>query len=123
MNATLQVMRAVPELQSSLTSFQPSSSTSEGNPQLTRALRDMYSGLRSSADAFTPIAFLSALRQAVPQFGEMARVGKSGMGGYAQQDAEECFTQISHALQSVPGRGETGKRFIEQYLMAEMRRE
>ena len=123
MNATLQVMRAIPELQSSLTSFQRSSSTPEGNPHLTQALRDMYSGLRSSVEPFTPLSFVSALRQAVPQFGELARVGKGGMGGYAQQDAEECFTQISHALQSIPGRGETRKTFIEQFLMAEMRRE
>ncbi|KAL5520259.1 hypothetical protein ACEPAG_9472 [Sanghuangporus baumii] len=123
MNATLQVVRAIPELQSSLSSFQPTTSTSEGNPMLTVALRDMYASLRTSVDAFTPLSFLSALRQAVPQFGELARVGKSGMGGYAQQDAEECFTQICHALNAIPGTGDSRKRFVEQYMMAEMCRE
>ncbi|KAL5479043.1 UBP6 [Sanghuangporus weigelae] len=123
MNATLQVMRAIPELQKSLSSFQPTSSTSEGNPLLTVALRDMYGSLRTSVDAFTPLSFLSALRQAVPQFGELARVGKSGMGGYAQQDAEECFTQICHALNAISGTGDSRKRFVEQYMMAEMCRE
>ncbi|EJD05216.1 cysteine proteinase [Fomitiporia mediterranea MF3/22] len=123
MNATLQVLRAVPELQTALTSFRPSSSTSEGNSSLTRALSDMYASLRTSVDPFTPLSFLSVLRQAVPQFGELARVGKGGMGGYAQQDAEEYFTQISHALQAIPGTGDSRKRFVEQYMMAEMRRE
>ena len=123
MNATLQVMRAIPELQDSLSSFRPASSTSEGNSALTASLRDMYAGLRTSLEPFTPISFLSALRQAVPQFGELARVGKSGMGGYAQQDAEECFTQISHALNAVPGTGDSRKGFVEQYMMAEMSRE
>ncbi|KAL5525365.1 UBP6 [Sanghuangporus sanghuang] len=123
MNATLQVMRALPELQNSLSSFQSTPLTSEGNPMLTVALRDMYASLRTSVDAFTPLSFLSALRQAVPQFGELARVGKSGMGGYAQQDAEECFTQICHALNAIPGAGDSRKQFVEQYMMAEMRRE
>ncbi|OCB92222.1 cysteine proteinase [Sanghuangporus baumii] len=123
MNATLQVMRALPELQNSLSSFQSTPLTSEGNPMLTVALRDMYASLRTSVDAFTPLSFLSALRQAVPQFGELARVGKSGMGGYAQQDAEECFTQICYALNAIPGAGDSRKQFVEQYMMAEMRRE
>ncbi|KAH8105719.1 cysteine proteinase [Phellopilus nigrolimitatus] len=127
MNATLQVMRAVPELQSALGTYTPSSSTGDGNSALTRALRDMYAGLRTTAGAFTPMGFLSALRQAVPQFGELARVGKSGTGGYAQQDAEECWTQIFNALKAVPGNEQDGiaarKKFIDQYMMGEMRRE
>lgn len=122
MNASLQVIRAIPELQTALSSFRPTASTSSGNPDLTYAMANMYSNLRLTAGAFTPLAFLSALRQAFPQFGEMARVGKA-RGGYAQQDAEECYAQILQALQSIPGIGGPRKRFVEQYMTGEMQRE
>lgn len=92
-----------------------------------------------------PLSFLSALRVAVPQFGEVdrSRAAKSGMGGmaaYAQQDAEECWGALTNALKDVPGlegaeseqamnqvetegASPARKKFIEQFLMAEMRRQ
>lgn len=89
-----------------------------------------------------PLQFLSALRTAVPQFGEVdrGRGGKPGMAGYAQQDAEECWGALTNALKDVPGLegaeselaqnqteaegpSSTGKKFIDQFLNAEMRRE
>lgn len=63
------------------------------------------------------------------------------MGSYAQQDAEECYSQIISTLRNVPGltagpddtlvaggaagdpTATPGKKFVEQYLMGEMRRE
>ncbi|KAG5726473.1 Ubiquitin carboxyl-terminal hydrolase 6, partial [Termitomyces sp. T112] len=70
-----------------------------------------------------------------PQFAEVDRSGKLG-GAYAQQDAEECFGQIINTLRNVPGLDGDGsssgtspqatadtKKFVEQYLMGEMRRE
>ena len=46
----------------------------------------------------------------------------------SHSDAEECWTQITNALKEVPGlpgtSGEnTSKKFVEQYMMGEMRRE
>lgn len=163
MNATVQTMRAIPELHTALASYQPGSSSAsgalggglDGSPLLTRSMRDMYAAMKSTMDPFTPIAFLSTLRQVVPQFGEMARESKNGPGGYAQQgtcfewnrvichvltkhwtiDAEECWVQITNALNALPGLPDaeeetdmptaiqSRKKFVEQYMMGEMRRE
>lgn len=90
-------------------------------------MKDMYASLRTTVGSFTPLAFLNVLRQAFPQFGERARVGKGGMGGYAQQDAEECYVQILNALRALPapeqGEGAPRGQFIERYMAGEMRRE
>ena len=112
MNATLQAMRAIPELSTALTIYQPSSSNSlppnpsgpTGSPVLVRQLRDLYSSMRSSSESFTPLSFLVALRQVVPQFDERTPAGPQGFGGgYAQQDAEECWVQVTNALNALPG--------------------
>ncbi|KAG2130373.1 hypothetical protein DEU56DRAFT_815676 [Suillus clintonianus] len=121
MNATVQAMRAIPELQTAL-------STSPHLDVLPRSLRDLYNNMSRTTEGYIPTAFLSVLRQAVPQFGEIDRSGKSGVG-YAQQDAEECWTQLANGLKEVPGIDATGntvtggRRFVDQFMMAEMRRE
>ena len=84
MNATMQVMRSIPELQTALSSFTPALAQGEGNASLTAALRDMYGNMSKTTESYTPAGFVRALRLAVPQFGEMTSVGKS-MSGYAQQ--------------------------------------
>lgn len=44
-------------------------------------------------------------------------------------DAEECYGQVLNSLRNVPGIGPNGpgnvdgKKFVDQYLMGEMRRE
>ncbi|THG95150.1 hypothetical protein EW026_g6448 [Hermanssonia centrifuga] len=124
MNATVQAMRAMPELQTAL------QATPTGLPG---ALNGLYTSMSKTTEAVTPMSFLTSLRQAFPQFAEMARSsgGMKGLtGGYAQQDAEECWTQMTNALKDVPGLpGPSGsgpaasKKFIEQYMSGEMRRE
>ncbi|KAG2078471.1 cysteine proteinase [Suillus decipiens] len=125
MNATVQAMRAIPELQTAL-------STSPHLDVLPRALRDLYSNMSRTTEGYIPTTFLTVLRQVVPQFGEVDRSGKNGIlgpAGYAQQDAEECWTQLANGLKEVPGidiTGNTvsgGRRFVDQFMMAEMRRE
>ena len=80
-----------------------------------------------TTETVVPYAFLSTLRQVNPQFAEQDRRGSGITRGYAQQDAEECYSQILNSLRTVdvptgtPGQA-TGK-FIEQYLMAVVRRE
>jgi hypothetical protein len=63
--------------------------TSDRSPHLDvlpRALRDLYSNMSRTTEGYIPNAFLTVLRQVVPQFGEIDRSGKNGMlGGYAQQ--------------------------------------
>ena len=43
-------------------------------------------------------------------------------------DADECWTQILHALKDVPGidaagSSVSGKKFVDQFMVGEMRRE
>ena len=91
MNATLQTMRAIPELHASLAKYSSvSSGSNEGHHELTKALGSTYAAMRGSTEPFTPMAFLAVLRQAVPQFNERDRSGKSMLTGYAQQGASYC---------------------------------
>jgi ubiquitin carboxyl-terminal hydrolase 14 len=143
MNATVQALRAIPELQTALARAPAT------GPGLAPALRDLYAGMARTTEPALPLAFLQALRAAAPQFAEVdrARAGKdlrSGAGpsgglsgaaammgiggGFAQQDAEEAWGAITAALKDVPGEplpagasGPTG--FIDQFMRVEMRRE
>ncbi|KAI0744597.1 cysteine proteinase [Earliella scabrosa] len=123
MNATLQAMRAIPELQTALHSSPP--------PGLPTALRNLYANMANTTESVTPSAFLAALRHAFPQFAEQSRA--TGMkalmgGGYAQQDAEECWVQLTNALKEVQGLpgpssgSSSGAKFVEQYMTGELRR-
>ncbi|KAG6812904.1 hypothetical protein H0H92_015456 [Tricholoma furcatifolium] len=100
MNASVQALRAIPELQVALTAPSLQSAT-----PLPASLRDLYANMSRTTDTITPITFLQTLRQVNPQFAEMDRGEKRpGMAaGYAQQDAEECFGQIITTLRNVPG--------------------
>ncbi|KAF9481605.1 ubiquitin carboxyl-terminal hydrolase 6 [Pholiota conissans] len=137
MNATVQALRAVPELQVALSAPSLQSTT-----PLPGALRDLYSNMSKTTDSITPVKFLQVLREVNPQFAEMdrreAKANDFMMGrqGYAQQDAEECYGAIVNTLRNVPGLDASGKsvstgaeasigskHFVEQYMMGEMRRE
>ncbi|KAH9886741.1 hypothetical protein C8Q73DRAFT_715186 [Cubamyces lactineus] len=123
MNATLQAMRAIPELQVALQNSTPSG--------LPMALRNLYTNMAKTTESVTPSAFVAALRHAFPQFAEQMRPG-AGIkallgGGYAQQDAEECWVQLTQSLKEVPGlAGPSGSsasaKFVDQYMTGEMRR-
>jgi ubiquitin carboxyl-terminal hydrolase 14 len=123
MNATIQALRAVPELQLALSV--PGLPRDEPLPQ---ALRDLYKNMSSTTEIVDPGSFLNVLRQVNPQFAERDRNVKS-FSLYAQQDAEECYNQIINSLRSVPGipsddagSGNRVKAFVEQYLMGEIQR-
>ncbi|TVY84116.1 Ubiquitin carboxyl-terminal hydrolase [Lachnellula suecica] len=109
LNSTLQTLRAVPELQQELSKYTaaPPASRPQGNTlgnlgmdfgmpgfgsslDLTASLRDLYKQMSETQEGFPPLVFLNALRTAYPQFAEKAKSGN----GYAQQDAEEAWTQI-----------------------------
>ena len=77
MNATLQAMRAIPELQTALTT-----APSGGLPG---SLNTLYTEMSKTTSEVNPIMFLTALRQAFPQFAEIARGPGAMKGGYAQQ--------------------------------------
>lgn len=106
MNSTLQTLRAVPELQEQLLSYTGSGGAGssrgvdlsqfglQGSVDLTSSLRDLYKQMSETQEGFPPLIFLNALQTTFPQFAERSRTGH----GYAQQDAEEAWTQILSQL-------------------------
>ena len=137
MNSTLQTLRAVPELQDQLAKYVPAppsgpSGATLGNLSsfglgglgssldLTANLRDLYKQMGETQDGFPPMMFLNALRTAFPQFNEKAKSGN----GYAQQDAEEAWSQLVSRLRSnlkikePAANGEEAKEisFVDKYM-------
>ncbi|GAA5983336.1 hypothetical protein JCM11641_006037 [Rhodosporidiobolus odoratus] len=111
MNSTIQVLRAIPELQTALNDSQ--GAAAQPDLHLTHSLRDLYRNMGRTTDGFPPLAFLGMLRQFAPQFAERSRQS----GQYAQQDAQEAWGAIVQAVKS-SALG-NGGRFVEQYLMGE----
>lgn len=133
LNSTLQTLRAVPELQQELAKYTagPSSRPTGAtlgdlsmfglgglgaSSDLTAALRDLYKQMGETQDGFPPLAFLNALRTQFPQFNEKAKSGH----GYAQQDAEEAWSQIlqqvREKLQVKEKGSENSVSFVDKYL-------
>ena len=108
LNSTLQTLRSVPELQEELARYSASavgvgSSLSgdldlagfgSGSIDLTASLRDLYKQMSETQEGFPPLIFLNVLRVAFPQFAQKSKTGH----GYAQQDAEEAWSQIVSQL-------------------------
>jgi len=61
---------------------------------LTSSLRDLFKEMSETQQGFPPLMFLNALRTAFPQFAQKSKDGH----GYAQQDAEEAWSQIISQL-------------------------
>ena len=138
LNSTLQTLRSVPELQDELSKYSVSSvgrsSTSDlsqfglggfgSSTDLTASLRDLYQQMSETQTGFPPLVFLNTLRTAFPQFAQKSRTGQ----GYAQQDAEEAWSQIISQLRQKlkikesAANGEGGSQkdaeisFIDKYL-------
>ena len=128
-NASLQVLRTIPELQDALKTYSapPASSMFSpdqlrqhgiggigGGSDLTGALRDLYQQMSGTQQGFPPIMFLTTLRQKFPQFDEKAKNGH----GYAQQDAEEMWTNLVATLRDSLKINDDGthKNFVDKYL-------
>ena len=112
LNSSLQVLRSMPEMQTELASYRPSdfgagSSSLQSLSQfglgglgsssdLVASLRDLYKQMSETQEGFPPLVFLNALRTAYPQFAQKAKSGN----GYAQQDAEEVWSNIIQQLRT-----------------------
>ena len=97
LNSTLQTLRSIPELQTALSTYSPNSSglmAGMSQMDLAAQLSSLYQKMGQTQDAFPPMNFLSALRVVFPQFAEKAK----STNGYAQQDAEEAWSQIVQQL-------------------------
>ncbi|XP_037068997.1 ubiquitin carboxyl-terminal hydrolase 14-like [Pollicipes pollicipes] len=94
MNATVQCLKTVPELTDGLRQFKSGYGTEGGYGQaVTAALRDLYASMENVASV-PPIIMLNVLHTAFPRFAE-----RGEQGGFVQQDANECWTQLLIMLQ------------------------
>ena len=129
LNSTLQVLRSVPEMQEELALYKPTTAGATSlqslsqygigglgaSQDLTAALRDLYKQMADTQGGLPPVLFLNALRNAYPQFAQRAKSGH----GYAQQDAEEAWSQIIFQLRQklrVEDNSTNQKGFVDKYL-------
>lgn len=134
LNSTLQTLRSVPELQQELLNYKPSAGSSAGSRlsdlsslglgglgasmDLVSSLRDLFKQMSETQEGFPPLMFLNALRSVFPQFAQKDRNGH----GYAQQDAEEAWSQIVTQLRSKlvikEGEGDSATEvsFVDKFL-------
>ncbi|KAJ5887445.1 hypothetical protein N7495_007486 [Penicillium taxi] len=111
LNSTLQTLRGIPELQEELQKYRPSNSSGQSGlsdlsnfglggldstRDLAASLRDLFRQMSKTQEGIPPLMFLQALRTVFPQFAQRDRNGH----GYAQQDAEEAWSQILNQLRS-----------------------
>ena len=136
LNSTLQVLKSMPEMQDELAVYKPDA-TAGGNSlqslsqfglggigssnDLVAQLRDLYKQMSETQEGFPPLMFLNTLRTAYPQFAQRDKTGR----GYAQQDAEEAYSQIVHQLRDklkIPDGTTDGKKeaFVDRYMAGRM---
>lgn len=96
LNATVQCLRTVPELRDALAKFTGHLTLSEheGPQNLTVALRDLLVTMETQSTV-VPVIMVQVLHLIFPRFAE-----KSEQGGFMQQDANECWTELLRVLQS-----------------------
>ena len=116
LNATLQLLRAIPQLEDALNAFPGRIGSNQGDASFTAALRDLFQDMRKTTEPVPPLVLLSTLRKIAPQFAEMS----STSGGFAQQDAEEAWLQIIQALASTRVATTPSEPLVAQYLTGHM---
>ncbi|KAF7544434.1 hypothetical protein G7Z17_g9956 [Cylindrodendrum hubeiense] len=124
LNATLQTLRLIPELHDTLAKYSPDAAPSSllmsgSSMDLAGQLSNLYKKMGETQDSFPPMNFLNALRVVFPQFAEKSKSGH----GYAQQDAEEAWSQILQQLnQKLRIKGPEGTpeiSFVDKYMTGE----
>ncbi|KAJ4417181.1 deubiquitinating enzyme [Gnomoniopsis sp. IMI 355080] len=123
LNSTLQALRAIPELQESLIKYEyrPQPGTSGFMPQadITSQLKNLFRSMGETTEGYMPLTFINALRQVYPQFAERSRTGN----GYAQQDAEEAWTNIVSQVRSnlkVKDKDDAAVSFVDKHMALQM---
>lgn len=99
MSATVQCLKTVPELRDALKKFDvklsllATLSNEPNNQGVTAALRDLYDAMDNSSVA-EPLILLRMLHSAIPRFAQ-----RSEGNAFQQQDANECWTELTRILQ------------------------
>lgn len=114
MNATVQCLRSCSELREALKEYKGEGAVDNfTSPQsLVSVMKNMFTRMESNTTV-TPFLLLQTLHNAFPQFNQQGE-----NGGYRQQDANECWSELMKMLQQkLPPRGDETKKgsFIEQY--------
>ena len=134
LNSTLQVLKSMPEMQDDLATYKPSGSSRGGssnlsmlselglgglgaNEDLVGSLRNLYKQMSETQEGIPPIMLLNTLRSEYPQFAQKDKTGR----GYAQQDAEEAWSQILYQVRQkvnvADGADGTKKEaFVDRYM-------
>lgn len=94
MNATLQCLHSIPELRENLANYHLTQRGTQIGDTITPAMADLFKAMDESSTAISPIMFLHVLHSAFPKFAE-----KGEQGGFMQQDANECWTELVRSLQ------------------------
>ncbi|KAL2689317.1 hypothetical protein Neosp_003370 [[Neocosmospora] mangrovei] len=123
LNSTLQTLRLIPELQDALSKYTPEQDGTSlllggSSNDLAGHLAKLYEKMGQTQDSFPPLNFLNALRIVYPQFAEKSKTGH----GYAQQDAEEAWTQIVQQLSQklrIKDEDSSDTSFVQKYMSGE----
>ncbi|KAJ4188696.1 deubiquitinating enzyme [Fusarium falciforme] len=123
LNSTLQTLRLIPELQDALSNYTPDAASGSlllggSSNDLAGHLANLYKKMSETQDSFPPLNFLNALRIVYPQFAEKSKTGH----GYAQQDAEEAWTQIVQQLSQklrIKDEDSSNTSFVQKYMSGE----
>ncbi|KAI8681882.1 Ubiquitin carboxyl-terminal hydrolase [Fusarium keratoplasticum] len=123
LNSTLQTLRLIPELQDALSKYTPDAASGSlllggSSNDLAGHLANLYKKMSETQDSFPPLNFLNALRIVYPQFAEKSKTGH----GYAQQDAEEAWTQIVQQLSQklrIKDEDSSDTSFVQKYMSGE----
>ena len=94
MNSTLQCLYNVPELKTVLNDFK-APPQGDQSKVLTSAAGTLFAQMDKSAQPVSPMAFVMTLRGVFPQFDQRSREGY-----HMQQDAEECWGALLHAMRT-----------------------
>lgn len=95
MNATIQCLKAVPELREALKTYSEEFSINSlaSAQSITASMRSVFDQM-DGGNTVTPVLLLQTLHMAFPQF---AQTGENGT--YRQQDANECWSELLKMLQ------------------------
>ncbi|KAJ2724353.1 deubiquitinating enzyme [Coemansia sp. Benny D115] len=120
MNASLQCLKAIPELKQALDRYQTSAGLAQeqGAPkkQLVSTLRSLFTQLSEAGEGVPPVTFWYLLKQVFPKFGEQDQ----RHGGFRQQDAEEFWNELLTLLDQVMRGSGDEESFVEKYMSGTM---
>ncbi|KAJ2252981.1 deubiquitinating enzyme [Coemansia sp. D1744] len=116
MNATLQCLKAIPELKSAMEKHNVARGQTDARANMVESLKGLFKQLNESGEGVPPFVFLQFLRQAYPRFAEQ----DSQHGGYRQQDADEFWSEMLTTLDQVLGKDGSVSTVVDKHMSGRM---